>query len=179
MADSGNHPRDGAAHDIVSVIDELIAEEICPKCGRVWHELPLTDHLLKMFESGKIDGYYFGWKDESKILCEGSSFIGPQRPDPVPTARPLPDHVPVKIADNPFLYSMYEQEQQEKKKALEQYFLAKLMPPELCKEIFIDDFEQKAKVGSKWLTSSVMHEELLASMPSMTVKTWPSDLWAT
>lgn len=70
--------------DVIAEIDALMAEEICPKCGHLWHELPLTRALLKMFESGEINGYYFGRVDDSPIICEGATFIGPQRPDPPP-----------------------------------------------------------------------------------------------
>lgn len=68
--------------DVVERIDALAAEEKCPHCDRQWHELPLTLQIVRMFESGRLNSDYFTREDKSRIVCDGSSFIGPLRPEP-------------------------------------------------------------------------------------------------
>lgn len=68
--------------DIVEQIDELAAEEKCWHCGRAFHELALTQKVDQMFTTGTLDPNYFAREDLSPIVCDGSTFIGPLRPEP-------------------------------------------------------------------------------------------------
>ena len=68
--------------DVVERIDELAAEEKCWHCDRSWHRLPLTQTVARMFDAGRFDADYFTRDDISPIVCDGSTFIGPLRPQP-------------------------------------------------------------------------------------------------
>lgn len=56
--------------------------ERCPRCGRHWHGLPITERIAAMYARGQYDPDYELAEDTSQILCEGSDFIGPLRPPP-------------------------------------------------------------------------------------------------
>jgi hypothetical protein len=73
--------------DVVERIDALVAEEKCPHCERDWHELPLTQQVVRMFELGRLDTNYFTSEDRSPIVCDGSSQYGARRPDPPPYSK--------------------------------------------------------------------------------------------
>lgn len=78
--------------DIDSLIDEQLAGgeprqgydygdptyPRCPHCERHWHGLPLTDWIVRMYERGQFDEDYSAESDGSRVLCQGSEFIGPQ-----------------------------------------------------------------------------------------------------
>ena len=49
----------------------------CPHCDRHWHGLPLTERVAGMYALGRFDENYASAEDESRVLCEGSEFIGP------------------------------------------------------------------------------------------------------
>lgn len=86
--------------DIIDRIDELVDEQMaagedasdyltgdhnyprCPHCGRHWHGLPITDRIASMYQLGRMDPEYTAAEDNSRVVCEGSDFIGPQRPHP-------------------------------------------------------------------------------------------------
>lgn len=70
--------------DVVDRIDELIAGEKCPHCERDFHQGALTQRVAAMFAAGSLDSQYFAREDTSPIVCDGSTFIGPLRPDPPP-----------------------------------------------------------------------------------------------
>jgi hypothetical protein len=84
-------------HDIDALIDESLAGgeprtgydygdptyPRCPHCDRSWHGLPLTDWIVRMYERGQFDEDYTAATDQSRVLCQGSEFIGPQ-PAPLP-----------------------------------------------------------------------------------------------
>uniref|UniRef100_A0AAU8GMS0 Tail assembly chaperone n=1 Tax=Mycobacterium phage Farewell TaxID=3158893 RepID=A0AAU8GMS0_9CAUD len=90
--------------DIIDRIDELVDEQLgggeplngydfgdptfprCPHCHRHWHGLRITERVARMYERGQFDPEYTYAEDDSPVLCEGSEFIGPQRP-PRPAAR--------------------------------------------------------------------------------------------
>lgn len=68
--------------DVVERINELAAEELCGHCNRQFHELALTRQVARMFDAGRFDADYFSREDTSPIVCDGSRFIGPRRPEP-------------------------------------------------------------------------------------------------
>lgn len=63
--------------------------ERCWHCGRHWHGLPLTARVAQMYAAGRYDPDYSPTDDNSTIICEGSTFIGPQRPTPAVERREL------------------------------------------------------------------------------------------
>lgn len=84
--------------DIIDRIDELVDESLtagescsdymnndpeyprCPHCNRHWHGLRITQRIEDMRYRGRYDEDYSIASDDSAVLCEGSDFIGPQRP---------------------------------------------------------------------------------------------------
>lgn len=88
--------RDG---DIIDRIDELVDEQMaggeprqgydfndptyprCPHCERHWHGLAITERVAEMYSRGHFDESYRVGEDDSRVLCEGSGFIGPVRPE--------------------------------------------------------------------------------------------------
>ncbi|MCV7255669.1 hypothetical protein H7J86_26240 [Mycobacterium hackensackense] len=84
--------------DIIDRIDALVDEQMadgkplngyefgdpdyprCPHCRRHWHGLRITQRIASMYNLGNFDPEYTVAEDDSPILCEGSEFIGPQRP---------------------------------------------------------------------------------------------------
>lgn len=70
--------------DIIAVIDQLASERKCPHCDRDWHERALTRNMWEMYQAGRTDPNYFSREDHSPVLCNGSTFIGPLWPEPVP-----------------------------------------------------------------------------------------------
>lgn len=89
--------------DLIDRIDELVNEQLaagepengfdygdpdyprCPHCSRHWHGLPITARIAAMYAMRRYDPEYTYAEDDSPVLCEGSEFIGPQRP-PRPAA---------------------------------------------------------------------------------------------
>ncbi len=71
-----HHPQSS----VIAKIDKLISEEKCWHCGRDRHRGRLTQKILTMYEQGRTDPYYFAQEDRSRVVCEGSEFIGPIRP---------------------------------------------------------------------------------------------------
>jgi len=82
-------------HDIVAAIDELVDESLkrgpvddyrvnryhrCPHCDDDWHGLPVTARMVQMRCSGVLDETYRYEDDDSKVICHGSTFIGPMPP---------------------------------------------------------------------------------------------------
>jgi hypothetical protein len=59
----------------------------CFHCGRDWHGLPVTVRIAQMYGAGEFDNTYT--TDDSPILCEGSDFIGPVRPEPAISRTPI------------------------------------------------------------------------------------------
>lgn len=49
----------------------------CPHCDRHWHGLALTEQIAVMYACGAFDEDYLHNKDNSRVLCQGSDFIGP------------------------------------------------------------------------------------------------------
>ncbi len=88
--------------DIIDRIDELIDQQLaagepeqgydfndqtypkCPHCDRHWHGLPITERIVNMYNWGQFDDDYRTDTDDSPIICEGSEFIGPIRPEHEP-----------------------------------------------------------------------------------------------
>lgn len=86
------------SNDIIDRIDELVDEQLedgehisdyltgdhtyprCPHCGRHWHGLRITERIATMYSWGHYDNDYTVADDDSPVVCEGSDFIGPQRP---------------------------------------------------------------------------------------------------
>lgn len=87
--------------DIIDQIDELVDDSLarendqpsdymsgyrdypeCPHCGRHWHGLRITQQIADMYAWGRFDEDYVAAEDDSRVVCEGSDFIGPQRPSP-------------------------------------------------------------------------------------------------
>ncbi len=76
---------------VLDAIDELVDESLaagpvdnynidrydrCPHCRRSWHGLPVTAYTAYIGA-----GEYDGTDDDSRILCHGSTFIGPMPPE--------------------------------------------------------------------------------------------------
>lgn len=84
--------------DIIDEIDQLVDEQMaggeplggydygnpdypkCPHCDRDFHGIPLTERILDMRHRTGWDENYRVDTDESSMVCEGSLFIGPIRP---------------------------------------------------------------------------------------------------
>ncbi|EID12952.1 hypothetical protein MXEN_12116 [Mycobacterium xenopi RIVM700367] len=49
----------------------------CPHCDRHWHGLPITERIAAMYANGIYDEDYRADTDTSRVLCQGSDFIGP------------------------------------------------------------------------------------------------------
>lgn len=49
----------------------------CPHCDRHWHGLAITERIAGMYALGSFDEDYQLAEDESRVLCQGSEFIGP------------------------------------------------------------------------------------------------------
>lgn len=97
----------GSITDVIDRIDELVDGQLadgepvnvdgfgepdyprCPHCGRHWHGLPITRRIAEMYNSGSFDPEYRYAEDDSPILCEGSTFIGPPRPCDEPVSTPV------------------------------------------------------------------------------------------
>ena len=89
-----------AEGDIIDRIDELVDDQLaggeprqgynfndptypkCPHCSRHWHGLPATERIAEMYAHGQFDESYRVDEDDSRVLCEGSEFIGPTRVPP-------------------------------------------------------------------------------------------------
>lgn len=80
--------------DIIDTIDALINEQLaegetpcgsrfptCPHCDRDWHGFPLTERVASMYGYGSFDEDYRVGEDDSIVLCPGSNFHGPARPE--------------------------------------------------------------------------------------------------
>ena len=85
--------------DIIDRIDALVDEQLaggepengfdfndpdyprCPHCDRNWHGLPITNKIATMYSWRQFDPEYSYADDDSGVVCEGSDFIGPRRPD--------------------------------------------------------------------------------------------------
>jgi hypothetical protein len=98
-----NIPRDipNIPRDIVDEIDALVEESMaggepevgytyddpqyprCWHCGRHWHGLPITEKIAQMYSNGRYDEEYVAAEDDTRVLCQGSDFIGP-----MPTEHP-------------------------------------------------------------------------------------------
>lgn len=83
------------SQDIVDEIDALVDEQLaggesrqgydygdptypkCPHCDRHWHGLAITERIAKMYRFGYYDEKYVAAEDDSRVLCQGSDFIGP------------------------------------------------------------------------------------------------------
>lgn len=78
--------------DIVDRIDELVDQQLstgpvddynadrydrCPHCDRHWHGLAITERIAEMYRYGRFDEAYSADEDDSRVLCQGSDFIGP------------------------------------------------------------------------------------------------------
>ena len=78
--------------DIVDDIDALVDEQLeggpvddynadrydrCPHCDRHRHGLKITERVAHMYSWGEFDKDYRAADDNSRVLCEGSDFIGP------------------------------------------------------------------------------------------------------
>ena len=81
--------------DVVDRIDVLVDDQLaggeprrghdygdptypfCPHCDRHWHGLPITERVAGMYALGRFDEKYHSADDASRVLCEGSEFIGP------------------------------------------------------------------------------------------------------
>ena len=81
--------------DIVDQIDALIDDQLaagephtgfdfgdptyprCGHCGRHWHGLPITERIAGMYTLGEYDEDYRSADDTTRVLCQGSDFIGP------------------------------------------------------------------------------------------------------
>ena len=83
--------------DIIDAIDALVSEQLatgpvddynvnrydkCPHCQRDWHGMPVTVRIAQMYATGQFEDDYRVADDDTLVLCEGSEFIGPQRPPP-------------------------------------------------------------------------------------------------
>ncbi|QDF72344.1 hypothetical protein [Mycobacteroides chelonae] len=84
--------------DIIDEIDQLVDEQMaggepiggfdyndpdfpkCPHCDRDFHGIPLTERILEMRHRTGWDENYRVDTDDSPMVCEGSLFIGPVRP---------------------------------------------------------------------------------------------------
>ncbi|MGH3954509.1 MAG: hypothetical protein ACRDTI_10785 [Mycobacterium sp.] len=84
--------------DIIDEIDQLVDEQMaggepisgydyndpdfpkCPHCDRDFHGIPLTERILEMRHRTGWDENYRVDADDSLMVCEGSLFIGPIRP---------------------------------------------------------------------------------------------------
>jgi hypothetical protein len=53
------------------------AYPLCSHCDRHWHGLPITERIAGMYALGRFDDRYLSAEDDSRVLCEGSEFIGP------------------------------------------------------------------------------------------------------
>lgn len=60
--------------------DHNVNQPMCPRCGRHFHGLPLTEHVAVMYAFGSFDPTYIAADDDSPIVCEGAHFIRPLRP---------------------------------------------------------------------------------------------------
>ncbi|TQC46223.1 hypothetical protein EEB14_27500 [Rhodococcus sp. WS4] len=80
--------------DLVDRIDQLVHDQLtnhvgrsgrgtdvdqdsCPHCGREWHGLAITERLQQMRHARVLDRQYSYARDHSRVLCAGSTFIGP------------------------------------------------------------------------------------------------------
>lgn len=54
----------------------------CHHCGRHWHGLPITERIAAMYAAGRFDEDYRSADDDSRVLCQGSEFIGPMPAQP-------------------------------------------------------------------------------------------------
>ena len=99
MSKEQPHPRRGAVLPatgrVVDRIDEMVDGQLvagephqghdfgdptfprCPHCVRHWHGLPITERIAAMYALGRFDDDYEFAADDSRILCEGSDFVGP------------------------------------------------------------------------------------------------------
>lgn len=50
----------------------------CPHCRRHWHGLRMTERIAYMYRRGQMDPDYDATTDDSRVVCEGSEFIGPR-----------------------------------------------------------------------------------------------------
>ena len=50
---------------------------LCWHCDRHWHGLPITERIAGMYALSRFDDDYRFVDDDSRVLCEGSEFIGP------------------------------------------------------------------------------------------------------
>lgn len=88
--------------DLVAEIDMLIDEQLdagepvggydhgdpgypkCPHCARDFHGLAITERIENMRRWGQFDEDYRYDEDDSRVLCPGSTFIGPMPAATVP-----------------------------------------------------------------------------------------------
>lgn len=84
--------------DIIDQIDALVDEQMaggepiggydyndpdfpkCPHCQRDWHGIRITERVEYMRYWSGWDDDYRADTDDSPVICEGSTFIGPPRP---------------------------------------------------------------------------------------------------
>ncbi|SIC55762.1 Uncharacterised protein [Mycobacteroides abscessus subsp. abscessus] len=84
--------------DIIDQIDALVDEQMaggepiggfdyndpyfpkCPHCPRDWHGIRITERVEYMRYWSGWDEEYRADADDSPVICEGSTFIGPARP---------------------------------------------------------------------------------------------------
>lgn len=99
--------------DIIDEIDQLVDEQMaggepiggydygnpdypkCPHCDRDFHGIPLTERILDMRHRTGWDENYRVDTDESPIVCEGSLFIGPIRPQRIRVSAITIGHNPI------------------------------------------------------------------------------------
>jgi hypothetical protein len=55
--------------------DHNINQPMCPRCGRHFHGLPLTEQVAVMYALGHYHPSYVAAQDTSPVVCEGPDFI--------------------------------------------------------------------------------------------------------
>lgn len=99
--------------DIIDEIDQLVDEQMaggepiggydygnphypkCPHCDRDFHGIPLTERILEMKHRTGWDENYRVDTDDSPMVCEGSLFIGPIRPQRIRVSAIAIGHNPI------------------------------------------------------------------------------------
>ncbi|MRH90227.1 hypothetical protein GFY24_22770 [Nocardia sp. SYP-A9097] len=66
-----------AAYENRSGYDANVNQERCPRCGREWHGLAITERMEQMRLVRTFDDNYRHARDTSRVLCPGSMFVGP------------------------------------------------------------------------------------------------------
>lgn len=108
--------------DIIDEIDQLVDEQMaggepiggydyndpdfpkCPHCDRDFHGIALTQRILDMRNLTGWDENYRVDTDYSPMVCEGSLFIGPVRPQRI-QVRTVGDHPFVIFSEQAYEYS--------------------------------------------------------------------------